>query len=153
MFEEKVQSLLNEFLEERTDVFLINMTISPDNKIKLVIDGDKGVTLSDCIGLSRQIEHNLDREEEDFSIEVTSSGAAEPIVNNRQYNKNVGRKLKVKTSTEKFEGTLLEVLSDSIKLGWKAREPKPVGKGKITVDKEKEISFSDIEEAKVIITF
>ncbi|ETN94405.1 ribosome maturation factor RimP [Zhouia amylolytica] len=153
MFEERVKELIAEFLEERKDIFLIKSSITPDNKIKLVIDGDKGVTLNDCIDLSRQVEHNLDREEVDFSIEVTSPGATEPIVNNRQFLKNVGRKMKVKTQDEKFEGTLLEVAENYIKLGWKAREPKPVGKGKVTVSKEKEISFSDIEEAKVMITF
>lgn len=153
MFEEKVNNLLEEFLEERKDIFLISLSITLDNKIKLVIDGDKGVTLNDCIDLSRQVEHNLDREEVDFSIEVTSPGAAEPIVNNRQFLKNVGRKMEVKTGEEKLEGTLLEVTENNIKLGWKAREPKPVGKGKVTVDKEREISFSDIVEAKVMITF
>ena len=99
------------------------------------------------------IEHNLDREEHDFSIEVTSAGASEPIVMPRQYPKNIGRKLIVKTSTENFEGDLTEANEESITLEWKAREPKPVGKGKITVQKRKEIAISEIEEAKVKLKF
>ena len=85
---------------------------------------------------------------------MTSPGAAEPVVHQRQYNKNIGRKLKVKTiSGETLEGKLEEITEQGIKLQWKQREPKPVGKGKRTVTIEKEILFSDIAEAKVVIIF
>ena len=55
-----------------------------------------GLPLKDCMKVSRAIEHNLDREEEDFSLEVASAGATSPLVLPRQYTKNIGRKLKVK---------------------------------------------------------
>ncbi len=151
---EKVEKLLQEAFIEHTSLFLIDLSVSPDNKIKVVIDGDEGVTLKDCISISRQVEHNLDREEQDFSLEVTSAGATEPIKNPRQYKKNLGRSLKVKTMDgTKVEGALTQVHEDSLVLTWKAREPKPIGKGKITVRKEQEIALSDIAEAKVIIKF
>ena len=153
MLKEKVVTLLDEFFEERKDLFLIKLSVSLDNKIIVIIDGDNGVKLSDCIDASRQVEHNLDREEIDFSLEVASAGATDPIVNVRQYNKNVGRKLKVVIEGEIIEGELTEVSSDGIKLEWKAREPKPIGKGKITVNKVKVIQYKDIVEAKVMITF
>jgi len=153
MLKEKVEILLNEFFDERDDLFLLNLSVSLDNKIRVIIDGDNGVTLQDCIDASRQVEHNLDREELDFSLEVASAGATEPIINARQYNKNIGRKLKVTTKDEKVEGTLTEIIADGIKLEWKAREPKPIGKGKVTVKKEKVLPFEDITEAKVMITF
>ncbi|NER12689.1 ribosome assembly cofactor RimP [Leptobacterium flavescens] len=153
-FKDKVQTLLDEAFDEYKSLFLIDFTISSDNKIRVIMDGDNGVTLDDCIKVSRHIEHNLDREEEDFSLEVMSPGATEPIKHNRQYAKNVGRKLEVKTlENEKFEGTLVNVAEEGVKLEWKAREPKPVGKGKITVVKEKEIPFSDIVEARVKVIF
>ena len=151
--EEKVTELLQKALEENPSLFLISLTVTNQNQITVVIDGDKGVSVEDCMTISRAIEHNLDREEEDFSLEVTSAGATSPLRMPRQYNKNIGRKLKVKTSSGELEGTLVETSTNSITLEWKAREPKPVGKGKITVQKKQEIAFSDIQEAKVKLKF
>ncbi|MCX2681045.1 ribosome assembly cofactor RimP [Galbibacter sp. EGI 63066] len=153
MLKEKVATLLNEVFEENQSLFLIDSSVTPDNKVKIIIDGDQGVSLKDCIAVSRHIEHNLDREEVDFSLEVTSPGATEPVKHNRQFQKNVGRKFQVKTSEEKYEGTLTQVAENGIQLEWKTREPKPIGKGKVTVKYEKEIPFADIVEAKVKITF
>ncbi|WP_222983187.1 ribosome assembly cofactor RimP [Flagellimonas meishanensis] len=153
MLKEKVESLLNKALAERPSLFLIDFTISGDNTIRVVLDGDEGVNLQDCIEVSRAIEHNLDREEEDFSLEVTSAGATEPLLLPRQYEKNKGRKLKVRTDMGEQEGTLAEVTENNIILEWKAREPKPTGKGKVTVQKKQEIAFSDIKEAKVVLKF
>ena len=154
MFKEKVTTLLEGALEERSDLFLIDFTIGSGNKINVVVDGDNGVTLKDCISVSRAIEHNLDREEEDFSLEVTSYGASNPLLQARQYVKNIGRDLSVRLhSSQKVEGTLTQANEESIVLEWKAREPKPVGKGKVTVEKKEEIAYSDIAEAKVKIKF
>lgn len=144
---------MEDVLEENKSLFLIDFSVASDNSIKVVLDGDHGVTLQDCMKVSRAIEHNLDREEQDFSLEVTSAGATSPIVLPRQYAKNIGRKLKVRTETGTFEGNLTATTDKGIVLEWKAREPKPVGKGKVTVQKKEEIDFSDIKEAKVIITF
>ena len=110
MFKTTVKELLNKALEERTDLFLIEMTISEDNRIKIVIDGDNGVSVEDCMFISRAIEHNLDREETDFALEVASAGATSPLVNNRQYNKNIGRTLEVKTTSDNIEGILKDVI-------------------------------------------
>ncbi|WP_046743929.1 ribosome assembly cofactor RimP [Kordia zhangzhouensis] len=154
MLKEKVSKLLKEILEEESSLFLISKEIKAGNKIVIVIDGDKGVTLNDCMKVSRHIEHNLDREEEDFSLEVYSAGISEGITHIRQYPKNVGRKLEVVTaSQEEISGTLVEADDEKIKLQWKAREPKPVGKGKVTVQKELEIPYEHIVKAKVMVTF
>lgn len=151
---ERVQELVAEALKKNTSLFLIDLTITEDHKIKVIIDGDQGVSLNDCIGVSRAVEHQLDRDETDFSLEVTSAGATEPLINARQYQKNVGRKLKVRTNEgEVVEGILTEAHSEAIKLSWKTREKKPVGKGKITVQKEMVFDHEDIKEAKVMITF
>ncbi len=152
-FKEKVQALLEEGLASHPSLFLIDFSISSDDKISVVIDGDHGVTLQDCIDVSRSIEHNLDREEQDFSLEVASAGATSPLKLPRQYKKNVGRKLEVHTEDGKIEGVLTSANEDTIILEWKAREPKKVGKGKETVEKKVEISYSEIKKAVVIITF
>ncbi len=153
MLKTQVEELLAKALKENKKLFLVNFSITPDNTIKIILDGDEGVNLKDCIAVSRAIEHNLDREEHDFSLEVTSAGAAEPIVMARQYPKNIGRKLVVKTATDSYEGDLTEATEKSITLEWKEREPKPVGKGKVTVQKRKKIAISDIDEAKVKLKF
>ncbi|QLG44567.1 ribosome assembly cofactor RimP [Costertonia aggregata] len=153
MLKDKVTQLLNDVLEENKSLFLIDFSITSDNKIKIIIDGDEGVAVQDCMLVSRAIEHNLDREEEDFSLEVASAGAASPIVNPRQYLKNIGRKLEVKLPENQIEGNLTAATNETITLEWKAREPKPVGKGKVTVQKKQEIAISDILEAKVVLKF
>lgn len=154
MFKETVKQLLDEALTERQDLFLIDFEVSPDQRIKIVIDGDNGVLVEDCMFVSRAIEHNLDREDVDFSLEVLSAGATAPFTNIRQYKKNLGRTLKVKTTTEEtIEGQLTEADDEKIRLEWKAREPKPVGKGKVTVKKQADISYDTISKAQVVIKF
>ncbi|WP_026450835.1 ribosome assembly cofactor RimP [Aequorivita capsosiphonis] len=151
---EKVAQLLKNALDKNKSLFLIDLTISEDNQIRVILDGDKGVTVEDCMAVSREIEHNLDREEYDFSLEVMSSGVSEPLTLPRQYKKNIGRTLKVKTTKEeKIEGELIAANDESCTLTWSAREPKPVGKGKVTVQKEAVLPYKDIMEAKVMITF
>ena len=153
MLKTTVENLIEKAFNERSDLFLIDLSIQGDNQIKVVIDGDHGVTVEDCVFISRAVEHNLDREEEDFSLEVMSAGATSPLVNKRQYAKNKSRDLKVKTANDVIEGTLMEATDEGIVLEWKAREPKEVGKGKITVKKQASITYNDIVEAKVMIKF
>lgn len=154
MFKDKVEELVKKGLEERKDLFLLDLKVSESNAIKVVIDGDNGVVVEDCMFMSRTIEHNLDREQQDFSIEVTSAGATSPIQNNRQYKKNIGRQLEVKTKDDQiFIAKLANVDSDGILLEWKVKEPKPIGKGKMIVKKETKIEFDAILEAQVVLKF
>jgi len=153
MFKTTVENLLSKALEERKDLFLIDLSIGGDNQIKIIIDGDAGVSIEDCMFISRAIEHNLDREEQDFSLEVMSAGVTSALVNKRQYKKNINRNLKVKTDLGQMEGVLTNATENEITLEWKSKEPKPVGKGKIVVKKQANIAYTDIVEAKVMIKF
>jgi ribosome maturation factor RimP len=150
---EKVKDLLEEALALNESLYLISFEISTNNRIQIVVDGDNGVPLSECIRISRNIEHNIDREVYDFSLEVSTPDIAHPIKVKRQYVKNINRILKVTTAEEDFEGTLVKTTDNEIVLEWKAREPKPIGKGKVTVDKTATILYTDIKEAKVKIVF
>ena len=150
---EQVEKLVEEAIQENPKLFLIDLKISPDNRINVIVDGDEGVSIKECMRISRNVEHNLDRETTDFSLEVSSPGLTEPIVNNRQYNKNLGKTLKVKTETDKFEGKLLEINDNGIVLEWKVREPKPIGKGKVTVVKMATLQYDSIKQAKVKLKF
>ena len=150
---ELIENCIQIALEARPNLFIVSKHISQGLDINLTIDGDELVNISDCIDLSRAIEHNLDREEMDFSIKVQSPGADEPLLFIRQYNKHIGRTLKIKTKEDKFEGKLDKVDNNSVSISWKAREAKPVGKGKTTVSYNKEINFDEIEQAQIKLTF
>ncbi|MBQ6726880.1 MAG: ribosome assembly cofactor RimP [Bacteroidales bacterium] len=137
---------------EGTDKFLVDMHISRDNRISVAIDGDNGVTIDDCIELSRHIEKNLNRDEEDFELNVASAGLDNPLKLHRQYVKNVGRFLAVTTTDgEKTTGKLLEVTDTDITIlpdntpRRKKQEPE--------ADNTKTIPFDDIQTAKVVIKF
>ena len=152
-FKEKVNHLLEEGLLEKPSLFLIDLTITESFKIIVTLDGDNGVALQDCIDISRSIDNNLDREEHDFSLEVASAGVSSPLKHIRQYKKNVGRILQVETDNTIIEAKLVEANDDFIVLEWEAREPKKIGKGKETVQKRQEISYSEVKKAIVIIIF
>ena len=152
-FKDKVNGVVLEGLLDKPSVFLIDLTITDSFKIIVNLDGDNGVALQDCIDISRAIENNLDREEQDFSLEVASVGVGSPLKMVRQYKKNVGRTLIVKLATETIEAELVEANDNFIILSWKAREPKKVGKGKETVQKRQEIPYTEIKEAIVTVTF
>ncbi|MDG1292243.1 MAG: ribosome assembly cofactor RimP [Flavobacteriaceae bacterium] len=153
-FNKKVEDLLTLALEEYSNIFLVELKISADKSIRVTLDGDEEVNVKDCINISRAIEGELDREEEDFSLEVASAGIGSPLKFPRQYFKNMGRKLEVVSKEGlKYEGALTKVSEDYIELEWKQREPKPIGKGKVTVTKNKTLLFDEISQTKVMIKF
>ena len=86
MNQAKVRYLVEEALAENETLFLIDLSISVNNKINVVVDGDEGVPLSECIRISRNVEHNLDREAEDFSLEVSTPDISKPIKLKRHHN-------------------------------------------------------------------
>ena len=144
---EIIEELATGFLE-KTDKYLVGITVKPGNLIIITIDGDSNVKIEDCIILSKFIESNLDRDSEDFELRVTSYGADSPLKLKRQYIKNIGRNLLVTTtSNSKEKGRLTEVNDDSIVI---AAEMK-----KKTEKEEsfKTLRFDEINEAKVILSF
>lgn len=149
----QVETLLTDALAERPDLFLINWEINNENHIKIIIDGDQGVRVQDCIDISRAVEHNIDREAWDFSIEVLSAGVTEPLEQKRQYQKNIGRVLKVKLQDQEVEGELISISDEAFTLSYQVREKKPVGKGYVKIQKEQEIAFDAVVRATVMIKF
>jgi ribosome maturation factor RimP len=148
-----LKDIVDEALALNESLYLIELSISVNNKVQVVVDGDNGVSLSETMRISRVINDTFDREIEDFSLEVGTPDIAHPLKVKRQYIKNLNRILKVKTEEEELEGTLVTADEDKIVLQWKAREPKPVGKGKVTVDKTATLEYTEIKEAKVKILF
>ena len=141
----KVMELVKETLDGGP-LFLVGMKITPDNRIFIDIDGDEGVTIDDCIGLSRTVENSLNRDEEDFELNVSSAGADSPLKMPRQYRRHVGRELTVTTNEgEKTDGVLTEAAEDGITL--KTRGSKK------QAGEELKYKYSEIKTAKVVIKF
>jgi ribosome maturation factor RimP len=146
---EKVRKLVEERIEG-TDIFIVDIDISAGNNIRVVIDADSGVSIERCMSVSRNVEHNLDRDTEDFSLEVTSFGLTSPFVVPRQYKKYIGRKVEVKTNdNKKLSGTLLAF--DEQELSMKLDLTKKQIKAGTEADVH--ISFDDIKETKAVISF
>ncbi len=153
-FRENVEQLVSKFLESREDLFLVDLKISANSDIVVILDGDHGVTLQDCLDASRAVENNLDREAHDFSLQVMSSGLSEPLTFPRQFAKNLGREVDlVLQNDEKIEGEIAAVDEDKITLILRYRRPKLIGKGKEDVVEEREILYTDIKKALVKIKF
>ncbi|WP_415325263.1 ribosome assembly cofactor RimP [Chryseobacterium sp. MMS23-Vi53] len=153
-FRKRIEELLNEFLETRKDLFLIELKFSAGDDITVILDGDNGVSLQDCLDASRAIEFNMDREEHDFSLQVMSAGLSEPLATPRQFAKNIGREIEVLLNdSTKIEGELAKVDEEKITLILRYRKPKDIGKGKVDVEEEKEIPYSEIKKALVTIKF
>ena len=157
MVEDKITALLKEKFREDafTDCFLVDLKLHAHNKLDVFLDSDFGITFEKCQQISRYLEQYLDEEQwlgEKYVLEVSSPGVSRPLMMQRQYPRNIGRKVEVKLNDgDKRTGTLKEVEEDHIVLEEKVRVKE--GKRKKTEVVETEISFSSIEHTKVKITF
>jgi len=149
----KVKQLIEEAIAENPALFLIDWKISPDDKISILADGDEGLSIEEIVRISRHVEHNLDREECDFALEVSTPGVGSNLTLPRQFLKNVGRILEVTLNDKVMEGEIVEADEEGVIIFWESREPKPVGKGKITVEHEEKINYADIKKAIIKVTF
>ena len=111
-----VKTLVDEWLEGK-EYFLTDLTISADDRIVVEIDHKDGVWIEDCVALSRHIEDGLNRDEEDFELEVGSAGIGQPFKVRRQYEIHVGDPVEVLTTAgRKLRGTLKELGDDTLTL-------------------------------------
>ena len=166
IFEEQVRKLAEERMEELGNgLYIVELKIRSGNRIHIEIDRETGsVSIEDCMSVSRNVEHNLDREVEDFSIDVSSAGLDKPLRAIKQYLKHVGRQVKVTTENgEKTIEGLMKFADDQgivIETKDKEREEgkKPVRTGhpggkKVWVTREFPLKYSEINETKLVITF
>jgi ribosome maturation factor RimP len=92
------------------DIFLVGVNVDNNNKIVVHIDTPEGVSIDDCVRVSRELEGKLDREREDFALEVSSPGLDAPFRVIEQYRKNVGKNITVvRKDGEKLEGVLKDL--------------------------------------------
>ena len=135
-------------------MFIIDITVSERNVINVFVDSFDGFNIEQCIAISRHLEHNLDREEEDFELQVSSPGLNESFKVNEQFVKYIGRPVQVKTlSEEKLEGVLLEADKEKIVLETSAREKVEGHKKKQLIVKQHLLKYEEIKSAKAVISF
>ncbi len=143
----KVTELAQECLKD-TDKYIADIQVKTGNIITVVIDGDSPVIIKDCIKLSKFIEGRLDRDTEDYELRVTSFGADKPLKLKRQYKKNIGREFNIVLDDEtRLTGKLITVDEDQITV------IKKDDKRKGRKPEEVKISFNDIKEATVVLSF
>lgn len=147
---EKVQSLVEEVL--LTDQFVVDIAVGLGNSITVFVDSDTGISVGECVEISRHVEHSLDRETEDFSLEVSSPGLSGPFKVLRQYLKNVGREVEVVVkSGEKHKGILKSANEAGFELEIVVKE-KVDGK-KIATTKSLTFDYDHIKTVKIVISF
>jgi ribosome maturation factor RimP len=149
---EKILNLVNGKLEE--NMFLVDVSVNTANVIHVEIDSFTGLTIDQCVAVSRHIEASLDRESEDFELQVSSPGAGQPFKVNEQYRKNQGRELEVTLANGSvLKGLLAEATESGIVIETSVKE-KPEGSSrKLLVTKKQQVLFEEIEKARVIISF
>ena len=153
---EKIIELANQRIKELDNgSYLVDVNIGSNNSIIVEMDNiNNNVSINDCVSVSRNVEHNLDRDKEDFELKVTSPGLDQPFKVINQYHKNIGRKVKiVHVDHGSAEGILKKVSDESVTIEWEEKERLEGKKKKIKVLKEKTINYKEIKETKLIISF
>lgn len=144
--EATVRALIDEKIEG-TDQFIVSIKVLPTNRIQVYVDALGGLNVKDCVNISRQIEGNLDREVEDYELQVSSPGLTEPFQHPLQYKKNVGRDIKLTTiNGQSVKGELTEFTGEKITI-------QPEKKKKKEEVESVTIPLSEIKEAKTVISF
>jgi ribosome maturation factor RimP len=149
---DKIEAIVEEKIAG-TAIYIVDVSVSTSNKIVVLVDTDAGITVEECINISRHIESSLDREVEDFELEVSSPGLSQPFKVFRQYVKNTGREVAIVTNdNRKMKGKLLSANEDGIELETlvvKKNEKKKKVSEKIVI----QLGFDQIKSTKVVISF
>lgn len=150
---ETVKEIVDEFLAGSNN-YLVEVQVKPDNTVVVEIDGDDPVSIDDCISLSKFINSKLDRDIEDYELEVGSAGVGQPLKILRQYVKNTGNEVEVLTKTGvKYTGILKAADAETFVLTVE-KQVKPEGaKRKITVEEDLIFSYNEIKHTKYLIRF
>ncbi len=150
---QNVKNLVDSWLKGK-DYFLTDLTISEDDRIVVEIDHKDGVWIDDCVDLSRFIEAHLDREVEDFELEVGSAGIGKPFKVMQQYINNIGNEVEILLKDgKKLKGVLKDATDDSFTVTTQ-KKVKPEGaKRPQLVDEDVTLAYGDAKEVKAVIKF
>lgn len=151
------KKLLENFIEEKlqgTDMFLVELKVTDGNSITVEIDSDSNVDIDKCAELSREIEAKLDRNIEDFELEVGSAGLTSPFKDLRQYKKHVGDEVEVLTSQgKKLKGVLTEAGEDGFAIEVEEKV-KPEGAKRPVIEKvTRKFGYGEVKQVKYLLKF
>jgi ribosome maturation factor RimP len=156
----QIRALLEQkFVEDDhyAQFFILDVRLSAHPKLEVVLDSLGSLTTDDCARLSRHLEYHIDQNNwlgEQYVIEVSSAGVGNPLTDPRQFRKNIGRLLTVKTvAGDTVEGTLTRFEDDKITLSWTAKVALPPSKKKVEQLFERTIALADVQKAIVQVTF
>ena len=133
----------------------MDLTISSANSIHVEIDKiSGGVTVTDCVSVSRNVEHNLDRDEQDFELHVSSAGLDKPLRHINQYIKNIGRRVEIAMRDgRKLEGEIIKINEGVMLIKDQVLKLVENKKKKELIEEVTEVHFAEIKEAKIVISF
>lgn len=150
--EKRVKALVEENIADKPNLFLVDVKMHSNGKLVILVDGDNGIGIDECVAISRHVGFHLEEEnviEKAYNLEVSSPGVDAPLTFLRQYVKNVGRNLAIKMADgTKREGKLSALAEDAIIIEEKIKE-----KGKKAELIESVIPINQITETKVLISF
>lgn len=150
---EYIKELVEQYIDDAS-MFLVDVTIRPGNIIVVEIDSDHAIGIDDCIALSRKIESQLDRDIEDFELEVGSVGLTSPFRIPRQYLKNKGNEVEVLTKAGVKISGILKDSSDNDFTITISKKVKPEGaKKKIDVEEDLSFTYDEVKYTKYLIRF
>jgi len=146
-----LESVVNEWLADK-DYFLVDLSVTPDDQVVVVIDHAEGVWIEDCAELSRFIESHFDREEEDYELEVGSAGLGQPFRVRRQWEIHVGKPVETQLKDgHKYQGILCEVGDDGFSMEVETKV-KPEGAKRPRKEMVKmEFLFSEVASTRYLI--
>ncbi|MDL2208135.1 ribosome assembly cofactor RimP [Parabacteroides sp. OttesenSCG-928-O15] len=151
------KEIIKQIVEEGlagTDNYLIEVAVRPGNVIQVEIDSDQALGIDDCVVLSKFIESRLDREVEDYELEVGSAGITSPFKVLRQYQKNIGNEIEVLTKDGKKLTGVLKAADEAAFTLTITKQVKPEGaKRKVTVEEDLRYTYEEIKYAKYVIRF
>lgn len=148
-----VEKLVNQWLEDK-DYFLVDIEISPDDRIVVEIDHADGVWIEDCVQLSRFIEDNLNRDDEDYELEVGSAGLGQPFKVRQQYLNFIGKEVEVLDADgKKWKGLLKSVDGDDFTITVKEKVKKEGAKRPVIEDVDKTFGMNTVKCTKYLISF
>ncbi|MBB3188174.1 ribosome assembly cofactor RimP [Microbacter margulisiae] len=151
--QQKIYDLVASYLVGKA-VFIVDVTVSPDNSIVVEIDSNQGVTIDECVALNQFLESKLDRDIEDFDLEVGSAGLSAPFKVLQQYEKNVGNEVEVVTRKgEKYTGVLESVFSDGFTIVIEEKVREEGAKRKKTVERVLQFAFEEVKKTNYLIRF
>lgn len=151
------KNIISQLVEEKlasSDHYLVDVMIKPGNLIVIEIDNDEGVCIDDCAELSRYVESHLDREVEDYELEVGSAGITSPFKVLRQYIKNIGNEVEMLLKSGVKLSGVLKAADEKGVVVTVEMQVKPEGaKRKVTVEEDLSYTFEEIKYTKYLIRF